>query len=205
MFDQGDWPHCSVYAVCKAVHLAIRDIKLTVIEKDIQTIIKSRFYDKFNVGYEPARLDMLKLPIEVTNTLFNDRTEMRVFLLRIRSDGIEYIEEDLVKFLLVDNNYLGSGSRHCMVIIAYDAAYYVCQNSTIKGNAKTFEKIRSARHDIDLHELKVQDCSNLTIKDNRNIINASNSSEHRIDSNERVVDISPHRKMSALTSRNEKQ
>ena len=116
-----------------------------------------------NVGVEPTELDMFHLDnVLVTDLADKGRQKYRAFLIRILSDNVEYIDnKKLVKFLLVDNDYLGRGDRHCMAILEkmyvdHNTEIYYCKNSTMEGDAKRYEKIEVRRRDIDLHELNVK-------------------------------------------------
>ena len=44
IFDQKEWPHCTVYAFCKAFNLAISDAKLKINEKSLREIILSDLF-----------------------------------------------------------------------------------------------------------------------------------------------------------------
>ena len=132
-------------------------------DRDVRVILSQRFYNKMDVGIDPTEFDMVAL----NNVLIKDvaaggKQKYAAFLLRVISDNVEYSDNTkLVKFLLVDNDYLGRGDRHCMVILRkmyvdHNNKIYYCQNSTIEGAAKLFEEIEAGRRDIDLHQLSVK-------------------------------------------------
>ena len=94
MYDQGNWPHCTFFAVSTAFHLAINDIRLTVNEKDVRIIISQPFYNKMKVGIEPTELDKFHLDnVLVTDWADKGRQKYRAFLIRILSDNVEYIDK----------------------------------------------------------------------------------------------------------------
>ena len=66
----------------------------------------------------------------------------------------EFIEEPLVRYLLVHNSYLNQ-TRHCMTIIAHcKCDIFICHNSTFQKGAKTHERVPETS-DISLYKLKV--------------------------------------------------
>ena len=76
------------------------------------------------VGIDPTEFDGVLLnnvPIK-DNEDNGCEQKYKAFLLRVISDNVKYRKyskkcKKLVKFLLVDNDYLGRGDRHCMVIL----------------------------------------------------------------------------------------
>ena len=123
----------------------------------------SEFYKNINEGYWPADFDQLELPIQYKRVTKTGQHEKGygIFLWHVESKQVQYIEENLIKFLLEHKNYLQqSGSKHCMAILdkieKRGVPMYYCANSTIRGNAKTLEHIEVHRDDIQLHKLRVE-------------------------------------------------
>ena len=163
-------------------------------------MLSQRFYNKMEVGIDPTEFDGVLLNnVPIKDNEAGCEQKYKAFLLRVISDNVKYIGskkcKKLVKFLLVDNDYLCRGDRHCMVILKKipvdhnNKSYYFCQNwpSTIKGDAKIHEEIEVSRRDIHLHKLNVQpEWSNdykLAMKDPK----SNSNSSHVTDESPRVV------------------